>query len=44
MAFDAKTRISRKEFGLHWNALLETGGAVVGDEVDIEIEAELVRA
>ncbi|MBI5610283.1 MAG: YceI family protein [Deltaproteobacteria bacterium] len=44
IAFEAKTRISRKEFGLSWNALLETGGAVVGDDVDIEIEAELVRA
>ena len=44
VAFEAKTRISRKEFGLHWNALVETGGAVVGDEVTIEIEAEFVRA
>jgi len=44
IAFEAKTRISRKEFGLSWNALLETGGAVVGDDIDIEIEAELVRA
>lgn len=38
--FSAKTKISRKEFGLVWNGLLETGGAVVGDEVKIELEFE----
>jgi polyisoprenoid-binding protein YceI len=41
--FTATTEISRKEFGLEWNAALETGGVVVGDKVKIEIEAELIR-
>jgi polyisoprenoid-binding protein YceI len=38
----ARTRISRKEWGLEWNMAIEAGGVVVGDEVVIEIEAEIV--
>lgn len=38
--FTASTKISRKEFGLTWNAALEAGGVLVGDEVKIDIEAE----
>jgi polyisoprenoid-binding protein YceI len=37
------TKINRKDFGLVWNALTETGGLVVGDEVKITIEAELIQ-
>lgn len=36
----AHATISRKEFGVAWGAVLETGGVVVGDKVKIEIEAE----
>lgn len=36
-------KINRKDFGLAWNALTETGGLVVGDEVKITIEAELIE-
>jgi polyisoprenoid-binding protein YceI len=39
----ARTSLSRKDWGLLWNLPLETGGVVVGDRVDIEIEVELVR-
>jgi polyisoprenoid-binding protein YceI len=39
----ATTRIARKDFGVTWNAVLESGGFVVGDEVDITIDVELVR-
>jgi polyisoprenoid-binding protein YceI len=39
----AVTRIDRKDFGLTWNKVLETGGVVVGDEVEITLEVELVR-
>jgi polyisoprenoid-binding protein YceI len=42
-AFSAKTAIDRKDFGLTWNQALETGGVVVGDRVDLEIEIEAVR-
>ena len=41
--FTAKTAIERKEFGLTWNQLLEAGGVVVGDRINIELEVEAVR-
>ena len=40
----ATTKISRKEFGLSWNAMLETGGAVVGDDITVHLEIELIKA
>ncbi|HLK18415.1 MAG TPA: YceI family protein [Bryobacteraceae bacterium] len=39
----ATTKISRKEFGAAFHQVLETGGVVVGDEVEISIDVELVR-
>ena len=39
----ATTKINRKDFGLTWNKALETGGVVVGDEVDITIDVEIYR-
>jgi polyisoprenoid-binding protein YceI len=39
----ATTRIDRKDFGLTWNAVLESGGFVVGDDVEITIDVEMVR-
>ena len=39
----ATAAINRKDFGLNYNAALEAGGVVVGDEVKILLEAELVR-
>jgi polyisoprenoid-binding protein YceI len=39
----ASTVINRRDFGLTWNKVLDTGGLVVGDEVNIYIEVELVR-
>lgn len=39
----ATTEINRKDFGLTWNKLLETGGVAVGDEVKISIAVELVK-
>lgn len=39
----ATTKINRRDFGLNFNALLETGGAVVGDEIKISLDAEFVR-
>jgi polyisoprenoid-binding protein YceI len=41
--FAARTTIDRKEFGLTWNQVLEAGGVMVGDKVEIEIEVEAVR-
>ncbi len=44
VGFSARTRINRKDFGLTWNAPLETGGFLVGDELGIEIEVEAMPA
>ena len=40
----AATQINRKDFGLTWNKTIETGGVLVGDEVNIMLEVELVKA
>ncbi len=42
--FSGFTSINRKEFGLTWNASLETGGVLVGEEVKINFELELQKA
>lgn len=41
--FNATTKIKRSEFGLLWNQLLETGAVVVGEDVKISIDAELIK-
>ena len=40
----AIAKINRKDFGLVWNAALEAGGILVGDEVTITLEAQFVKA
>ncbi|MEI2652243.1 MAG: YceI family protein [Microthrixaceae bacterium] len=42
IGFSAAGEINREDFGLSWNAALETGGVVVGKQVKLEIEAEAV--
>ena len=44
VGYAAHGTINRKDFGLAWNAALETGGVVVGDEVRIELNVEAVLA
>jgi polyisoprenoid-binding protein YceI len=39
----ATTKINRTDFGLVWNAALETGGVLVGEEVQISLELELLK-
>ncbi|HWR01530.1 MAG TPA: YceI family protein [Chlorobaculum sp.] len=39
----AGTTINRKDFGLAWNKSLETGGVLVGEEVDIVLEVEMIK-
>ncbi len=41
--FTADTKISRKDFGVNWNGLIETGGVVVGDAVRITLNVAAVR-
>ena len=43
MGATATARINRKDFGLTWNRALEAGGVVVGEDVDITIDVELIR-
>jgi polyisoprenoid-binding protein YceI len=44
VAVSATTKINRKDFGLTWNAALETGGILVGDEVTITLDLQFVKA
>jgi polyisoprenoid-binding protein YceI len=41
--FSATTKINRKDWNLNWNVALETGGWLVGDQITISIELELVK-
>jgi len=42
-AFEARTKISRKEYGVNWNAALETGGFLVSDDVEIVLEVQATQ-
>ena len=44
IGLSATTKINRKDFGLTWNATLETGGILVGEEVHITIDVEFIKA
>ena len=44
MGATASAKINRKDWGIHYHKVLDTGGLNVADEVTIEIEAELARA
>ncbi|RYZ63860.1 MAG: polyisoprenoid-binding protein [Proteobacteria bacterium] len=43
IGLSATTKISRKEFGLSWNAALETGGVLVGDDITITLDLQFVK-
>ena len=43
LGFSATAKVNRKDFGLMWNQLLETGGVTVGDVIKIMINTELMR-
>lgn len=42
IAFEAEGELSRKDYGLTWNAALETGGFLVGDKIKVNLEIEAV--
>ena len=42
VGFEAETTLNRKDFGLNWNAMLEAGGFLVGDEVKVSLEIQAV--
>jgi polyisoprenoid-binding protein YceI len=39
----ARTKVNRKDFDLKWNKTLEGGGVLVGDEVEIALDVELIK-
>ena len=43
IGFQAETSINRKDFGLNWNQVLEAGGVLVGDKVEISLDVQAVR-
>ena len=43
VAVNATTKINRQDFGVKWNATMDNGGVVVGDEVSINIDAEMIQ-
>jgi polyisoprenoid-binding protein YceI len=43
IGLSATTKIKRKDFGLTWNAALETGGVLVGDDVNITLDLQFVK-
>jgi polyisoprenoid-binding protein YceI len=42
-AINATTKINRQDYGVKWNAMMDNGGVVVGDDVSINIDAEMVQ-
>jgi polyisoprenoid-binding protein YceI len=44
IGLSATTKINRKDFGLIWNAALETGGILIGEDVQISLEVQFVKA
>jgi len=44
IGLSATTKINRKDFGLNWNAALETGGILVGEDVQITLEVQFIKS
>ena len=42
--FTGKGKVNRKDFGMNWNKTLDSGGLIVGDDVDIRLEVEVIKA
>jgi polyisoprenoid-binding protein YceI len=42
VGFETETSVNRKDYGLNWNAALETGGLLVGDEVKINLSIQAI--
>jgi polyisoprenoid-binding protein YceI len=44
VSFSAETKIDRRDFGLTWNAALETGGVLVSNEIRVRLDVQAIRA
>jgi polyisoprenoid-binding protein YceI len=40
----ATTKVNRRDFGLNWDAALETGGILVGEDVHITLDVQFIKA
>jgi polyisoprenoid-binding protein YceI len=43
IGFEAKTTVSRKDFGMTWNTAIETGGVLVSDKIQIELDISAIK-
>ena len=43
IGFEAKTTVSRKDFGMTWNTAIETGGVLVSDKIQLELEISAIK-
>ncbi|MDZ4802111.1 MAG: YceI family protein [Bryobacteraceae bacterium] len=44
IGMSAHTKINRKDYGLHWNAVLEAGGILVGEDITITLDLQFIKA
>jgi polyisoprenoid-binding protein YceI len=44
IGFQARTTVNRKDFGLNWNQVLEAGGVLVGEKIEIALDVQAVKA
>ncbi|MDB4965149.1 MAG: hypothetical protein JWN44_838 [Myxococcales bacterium] len=44
LGFQARTAVNRKEFGLNWNQVLEAGGVLVGEKIEIALDVQAIKA
>ena len=44
IGFFANTSLNRRDFGLNWNQVLETGGVVVSEQVEVALDVQAVKA
>jgi polyisoprenoid-binding protein YceI len=44
ISFSGKTKVNRKDFGLSWNQALESGGVLVGEDIEITMTVQAVKA
>ena len=43
LSLTAKTAINRKDYGVNWNQVLESGGVLVGDKIELDLEIAALR-
>ncbi|MHB1717116.1 MAG: YceI family protein, partial [Acidimicrobiales bacterium] len=44
IGFEGTTTVNRKDWGVNWNAALEAGGVLVGENVTLELDVSAIRS